>query len=71
MKRLFCVKNGNSSVVDNPETGNPWFDNKQKAKKFRDTLSEKPPYTISRGPDHMGKHGHKVVRMRLQPKRVK
>lgn len=60
MKRLFKVVIKEGMVV--------YFETKVAAKVFRDEQGE---CHVSRGPDHMGKHGHKVVRMRLQPKRVK
>lgn len=69
MKRLFCVKNGRGNIIDNPK-GGQYFDDKMEAKAFRNSLVEYPPYTVSRGPDHIGPRGHTVKRMRLQPKHV-
>lgn len=63
MKRLFCVKNSKGKIIE-WETG-AYFDNKQDAKEFRNHV---PGAHVSRGPDHIGKHGHKVARMRRQPK---
>ena len=45
MKELFTV-------------GNQPFDNKVKAKEYRD--NETPGFPVLRGKDHMGKHGHPV-----------
>lgn len=66
MKRLFCVKDSkgkNAVHMANQQ----YFDNKQVAKAFRDSLEGS--HHVSRGPDHIGKHsGYGVPRMRRQPK---
>jgi len=73
MKRLFGIRNNEGKLVTHKqvtEGGGPlpcYFNNKVKAKHCRNTLGE--GYHITRGPDHMGRHGHRIARMRLQPKK--
>jgi len=86
MKRLFKVVDCKGRMVwDQPEdalvgdgttlmcskTG--FTHDKMVAKDVRDFYNEhycNGPYTVSRGPDHIGPHGHSIARMRLQPKHV-
>jgi len=85
MKRLFCVKDCKGSVRPVMEDGeclhpntvtceqDTYFQDKQDAKDLRDHCNKhyiNDPYTVSRGPDHIGPHGNKLCRMRLQPKQV-
>lgn len=86
MKRLFCVKDFKGKVRPVMEDGEclkagfvstvtdgVYFGCKQDAKDLRDHCNKhyiNDPYTVSRGPDHIGGHGHSVARMRLQPKRT-
>lgn len=60
MKRLFVVKHGRNAE---------YFSNKMTAKAYRDNLGGvEAGVHISKGPDHIGNHGHSVPRMRRQPK---
>jgi hypothetical protein len=76
MKRLFCVKsNKDNSIIPYPlDMGNnmvvqtKYFGNKRLAKEWRLELGGVSVAHVSRGPDHIGKHGHRIARMRLQPK---
>lgn len=76
MKRLFCVKNVATRhklypMSEKDADGNAQFytDDKMFAKDLRDALGGVGQgYHISRGPDHIGKHGHGIARMRLKPK---
>jgi hypothetical protein len=74
MKRLFCVKDSKGKIIPKQLEGAgiaEFTSCKKEAKAFRDKLGgTNGGYYVSRGPDHMGKHGHRVARMRLQPKRV-
>ncbi len=84
MKRLFCVKkNGNKVklsydwVLDkmhhkSVNTDLLHTNSKAVAKEWRDQLGgANAGFTVSRGPDHIGKHsGYKVPMMRRQPKKV-
>lgn len=61
MKRLFMLRlnRDNSPVLNGTEPA--YFSNKMEAKKVRDELNSdslNPEVHVSRGPDHMGKHGH-------------
>ena len=77
-KRLFRVKNSKGQFI-NDDNGMPLeLSSKPEAKAIRDLLNEDKtakkdlkPYTVSRGPDHIGRHGNRVARMRLQPKCTK
>ena len=74
---LFCVKNSKNKIVEHPvdlEDGNvvteKYFHNKMEAKKWRDECGgNKEGMRVSKGPDHMGKHGEQPYpKMRRQPK---
>ena len=77
MKRLFCVKASNNKIIwpkyyemaNELEHDGIYFGNKMDAKKLRDYDNNKygPGSYVSRGPDHMGKHGHSLAKMRRQP----
>jgi len=43
-----------------------YLESKEEAKRLRYLYPD--DCHVSRGPDHIGKHGHKLVRSRLQPK---
>ena len=70
MNRLFALKDHKGQLAIDPtyDLSNDvdvskviYFDNKMEAKKLRDHLNEshgKLKWTVTRGPDHMGKHGH-------------
>ncbi|NIP43111.1 MAG: hypothetical protein GWO28_10485 [candidate division Zixibacteria bacterium] len=75
MKRLFCVKNTNTKhklyPLSDKAAGEVQFytDDKMFAKGMRDALGGVDKgFHVSHGPDHMGKHGNRLSRMRLQPK---
>ena len=74
MKRLFCVKGSTDKVMEfGIELGPSYFESKMEAKKGRDSMegAANAPYRVSRGPDHMGKHGQtNVPMMRRKPKHV-
>ena len=61
--------NPHLTTLDNGETIISEFDNKMVAKAVRNAENEtaKHKWHITRGPDHMGRHGHRIARMRLQP----
>lgn len=72
MKRLFCIRNVINNSLLKLEEGIFYSNNKTEAKKVRDVHNNNGKarvFCISRGPDHMGKHGNSIARMRLQPKR--
>lgn len=72
MKRLFCVKDSAGRVLSGGTAKQKYFTaSKLEAKAYRDTCGGiSKGFYVSRGPDHIGPHGHKIRRMRLQPKRV-
>lgn len=61
MKRLFVIKNSQGKLLKE-EHGVLYFDNKMKAKETRDLYNKVGvnQYFISKGPDHIGNHGHKI-----------
>lgn len=65
MKRLFCLKDQRGKIH-----ANAFYENKMECKKIRDELNkEGVVWHVSRGPDHMGKHGMgRVPYMRRQPR---
>lgn len=69
--KLFVVKNRNGSVAK--ENGKVlYFANKEDAKKVRNELNgKKDVYVVSRGPDHIGKHGDRnsTIRSRAHKNR--
>jgi len=76
MKRLFYVANritGKMSIPHGNEVteaydSSGFFSSKEEAKKYRNELGASN-WRVSRGPDHIGKHGQNPVpRMRRQPK---
>jgi hypothetical protein len=72
MKRLFCVKNSKGKKIPLSTFGyvyeGVYTDSKEHAKAVRDEVGGvEKGFHISRGPDHIGKHGHTVPRMRRQP----
>ena len=82
MKRLFCVRTRANKIFNinrdfaeaYPEYkygishDGSFFEVKSTAKKFRDLVGGvERGFYISRGPDHMGKHGHSLAKMRRQP----
>ncbi len=56
MKRLFQIRKPNGQIF-----GSATYDNKQQAKRDRDALIKEygEGFTVTRGPDHIGKHGSK------------
>jgi hypothetical protein len=79
IKRLFCVKNGkgkmqipHGNLATDAYDSSGFFKSKSEAKKFRDSLGSgvDAGFYVSRGPDHIGTHGNKICRYRLQPKLV-
>jgi len=74
MERLFCVKDSKSKKVDlitltgAPYKHGKYVDCKKHAKWCRDEFGGvEKGFRVSRGPDHIGKHGHTIPRMRRQP----
>ena len=64
MKELFVVKDSANRICATT-------DNKVDAKVERDLLGGVAAgYRVSRGKDHIGKHGHTIRPMRLQPKLI-
>ena len=73
MKKLFTVRDTVSNTLQPTNKAPFYFPDKKQAKTLRDTLNkqhDKPRYCVSKGPDHMGKHGNTMSRNRLQPKKV-
>ena len=71
MKRLFIVRDNRGRPVKDGKLP-MHFSIKTHAKNVRDELNktgEHAPYTVSRGPDHIGPHGCNYPKFRRQPKR--
>lgn len=70
MKRLFCVKHTHNPKAVKAVGIDCFFDNKPEAKQARDSVGGVDAgFYVSRGPDHIGKHGQgKVPYMRRQPR---
>lgn len=66
MKRLFTVIKLVGSRMERIRVGDqtpPYFDNKQEAKKLRNSLNEQANgdiFRVTRGPDHIGSHGDTI-----------
>jgi hypothetical protein len=69
MKRLFCIKHVSDPKAVKSIGLDTYWESKAEAKAARDEANKiKPGFHVSRGPDHIGKHGHtSVPRMRRQP----